>query len=67
MLVLSRKIGEQIQVGDNIRLTVVALCVNCVRLGIAAPADIRVLRPELDPSEKLSCHKESRSPVSPGS
>ena len=40
MLVLSRKPGEEIVVGDNIRLTVVAIRGNQVRLGITAPASV---------------------------
>jgi carbon storage regulator CsrA len=49
MLVLSRKLGEQIVVGDNIRLTVVAIYGKYVRLGITAPADVRILRQEMCP------------------
>jgi carbon storage regulator len=67
MLVLSRKVGEQIIVGNNIRVTVAALCGNRVRLGITAPAEIPVLRPEVHSSEKPSCRKESSSPVLPES
>jgi carbon storage regulator len=47
MLVLSRKPGESIHIGDNIVLTVVALKSNQVRIGIQAPEDVRVLRQEL--------------------
>jgi carbon storage regulator len=47
MLVLSRKIGEQIIIGDAIRVNVVGVHGNCVRLGIAAPPQISVWREEL--------------------
>ena len=47
MLVLSRKIGEQIIIGDSIRVNVVAVHGNCVRLGIAAPPQVSVWREEL--------------------
>jgi len=47
MLVLTRKPGESIHIGNNIVLTVVSLRSNQVRIGIQAPADVRVLRQEL--------------------
>jgi len=47
MLVLSRKIDQQIMIGDNITLTVVRVEGNRVRIGISAPRDIRILRGEL--------------------
>ena len=47
MLVLSRKIGEEIVIGDNIRVTLLAISGDRVRLGLAAPADICILRDEL--------------------
>ncbi len=49
MLVLSRKPGEVVVIGDNIRLTVVSVCGQQVRLGLAAPADVPILRAELSP------------------
>jgi len=47
MLILTRKIGESILVGDNIRLVVLEIRGRQVRLGIEAPADIVVLREEI--------------------
>lgn len=47
MLVLSRKDGETIRIGDNIVITVVRASGNTVRLGIEAPPEILVLRGEL--------------------
>lgn len=47
MLVLSRKIGQEIIVGDQIRVTVVSVKGNQVRLGITAAKDIPVLREEI--------------------
>ena len=49
MLVLSRKSGESLRIGDQIRLVVVRLETGRVRLGIEAPADIQIVREELDP------------------
>lgn len=47
MLVLTRKTDEQIFIGDDIKITVVRLRGNSVRIGIDAPRDIRVVRGEL--------------------
>ena len=46
MLVLSRKLNEQIRIGDDITVTIVRIGGNVVRLGIVAPADVRVRRQE---------------------
>ncbi|HJT32033.1 MAG TPA: carbon storage regulator [Pirellulales bacterium] len=48
MLVLSRRENERIKLGDSIVVTVVRLSGDKVRLGIEAPADIVVLREELE-------------------
>ena len=47
MLVLSRKIGEEIVIADNIRVTVVAIRGNQVRLGFSAPDEVSIQRSEL--------------------
>lgn len=47
MLVLSRKVDQQILIGDDITLTVVRMDGNRVRIGISAPRDVRILRGEL--------------------
>jgi carbon storage regulator len=47
MLVLSRKPGEKVVIGDAITLTVVGISGNHVRVGIDAPAQIRILRDEI--------------------
>ena len=48
MLVLTRKVGETIRIGDDIELTVLAVeRGGNVRLGIAAPRSTRILRGEL--------------------
>ena len=49
MLVLSRRENERIRLGDSIVVTVVRLGRDKVRLGIEAPADVLVLREELQP------------------
>ena len=47
MLVLSRKLNESIVINGNIRVTVVGLRGNHVRLGIEAPDSVEILRQEL--------------------
>jgi len=47
VLVLNRKIGERIVIGDEIVLTVVAVHGQQVRIGIEAPASVPIWRQEL--------------------
>lgn len=49
MLVLTRKLDQQIQIGEGITVTVLEVKGNTVKLGIAAPKEVRVLRAELKP------------------
>ena len=51
MLVVTRKLGEQIQIGDDIQLTVTQINGDRIRLGISAPREIPVVRRELIPVE----------------
>lgn len=48
MLVLTRKPGEAIEIGDGIRLIVVAVRGNTVKLGVEAPRHVRIVRQELE-------------------
>ena len=47
MLVLSRKVGEKILIGDNISVTVVRVGPGVVRLGVEAPQNMTILREEI--------------------
>jgi carbon storage regulator len=47
MLVLSRKVGEAIQIGDDVTVTVVRIRDAVVRIGIEAPPQVPVNRTEL--------------------
>jgi len=47
MLVLTRKPGEKVVIGNDITLTVVAVTENRVQVGIDAPDQVRILRAEL--------------------
>ena len=54
MLVLSRKVSESIMIGDDIKVTILKVAGNVVRVGIDAPKDVQILRQELhkDQDEK---------------
>lgn len=54
MLVLSRKEGERIRIGDSIVITVVRQVGDKVRIGIDAPPDMLVLREELEKRSKMN-------------
>lgn len=47
MLVLTRKKGESILIGDNVEITVAEVEEGRVKLGITAPKDVKVLRKEV--------------------
>ena len=47
MLVVSRKIGEELKVGDNIIVKIIDIDKNQVKIGIEAPKNVTILRAEL--------------------
>jgi len=47
MLILSRRIGESLMIGDEITVTVLGVKGNQVRLGVSAPKDTEVHREEI--------------------
>lgn len=47
MLILTRRIGETLMVGDDVSITVIGVKGNQVRIGIDAPKDIAVHREEI--------------------
>ena len=61
MLVISRKIGESLVIGDNITVTVVKVAGGGVRLGIEAPSGYVIARDEL----RLSTDTEIETPPTP--
>lgn len=66
MLVLSRKKGETILIGEQIEVIVLEVTGDTVKLGIVAPAEIGILRKELYQSvEEMNIHAE-KSGISAG-
>jgi len=60
MLILSRRAGESLTIGDEITITVVGVNGNQIRLGITAPREVRVLREEI----YKAMHEENRAAAS---
>ena len=47
MLILTRRVGETLMIGDQITVTVLAVKGNQVRIGVEAPRDVSVHREEI--------------------
>jgi carbon storage regulator len=60
MLVMSRKVGEVIMVGDDIQIVVVSIDRGHVRIGVQAPRHVPVDREELYVSKKKSRDMEAQ-------
>ncbi|PQO40896.1 carbon storage regulator [Blastopirellula marina] len=48
MLVLSRKVGDSIKIGENIEIVINRISGNRVTIGVDAPKDVRILRGEVE-------------------
>jgi carbon storage regulator len=51
MLVLTRRLGEKIVIGENITITIVDIDRGKIRIGIEAPRDVTIFRQELLPQK----------------
>lgn len=53
MLVLSRKLGQRFQIGDDIRVSIIRIDRNTVRIGVEAPDGLTIYREELLPDGEV--------------
>jgi carbon storage regulator len=58
MLVLSRRAGERIQIGDQVEVTVVRIGPGVVRIGVEAPLRMQVLREEVRKAGRADSTRE---------
>lgn len=63
MLVLTRKISQQIQIGDGVVITILQVKGNSVRVGIEAPREVRVVRGELEPKNDATASTTAAAAV----
>ena len=63
MLVLTRKMQERIQIGNNITITILRVKGSTVRVGIEAPREVRVIRGELSVKEEDGAMVEAEIPI----
>jgi len=59
MLVLSRKVGERILIGDDIAVTVVRVAQGIVRIGVEAPKQLPIVREEIKGRARDDKQKQS--------
>lgn len=63
MLVLSRKPGERLFIGEGVTLTILRVKGDCVRLGLEAPAHVKILRDEVAQRDEATGRQHSGDTV----
>jgi carbon storage regulator len=61
MLILTRRVGETLMIGDDVTVTVLGIAGKQTRLGIAAPGTVAVHREEV--YERIKAEKDARDVV----
>ena len=61
MLVLSRKVGERILIGDNISVTIVRVAQGTVRIGVEAPQELPIVREEIKEQREAASRDQNVS------
>jgi carbon storage regulator len=64
MLILTRRVGESIKIGEDVTVTVLAVKGNQVRVGIAAPKNVAVHREEI--YQRIKAEQSATEPVDKG-
>ena len=64
MLVLSRKLGERIIIGDGITVSIVRINGNRIQLGIEAPLTVSIKREEIRSRDSLSTESVAAESIS---
>ena len=65
MLILTRRVGETVVIGNNVTVTVLGVKGNQVRLGVKAPKDISVHREEI--FERIQAEQKEQPPMAANS
>jgi carbon storage regulator len=60
MLLLTRRVGETLMVGDDVAVTVVSVQGNQVKIGVNAPKEVAVHREEIHERIKAGRHQKRR-------
>ena len=63
MLVLSRKLNETILIGDDIRVTLLGIDGDKIKIGVDAPKDVKVFREELIEATKTTNKQALSAPI----
>ena len=63
MLILTRRVGESVVIGDEIAVTILGVKGNQVRVGVTAPKDVTVHRQEI--YERIKSEQEAPAPAEP--